>query len=117
MKRYVLVMVSFCAAATLATNSFSRGDLDMIRSEYERFDRADAELNKVYEELLASCDEVRKEKLVKAERAWVAYRDAEASLESDGPRGGTLERLTNASVLANLTEERVKSLKDTFSSF
>jgi uncharacterized protein YecT (DUF1311 family) len=66
---------------------------------------------------LSSCDEVRKEKLVKAQRAWLAYRDAEASLESDGFRGGTGELLTANGVLANLTEGRVKSLKDTFSSF
>ena len=60
---------------------------------------------------------MRKEKLVKAQRAWLGYRDTEAELESDGFRGGTAERMTSASVMANLTEDRVKALEDTFSSF
>ena len=66
---------------------------------------------------MTTCDGVRKEKLVKAQRAWLGYRDTEAELESDGFRGGTAERMTSAGVLANLTEERAKSLQDTFSSF
>jgi uncharacterized protein YecT (DUF1311 family) len=117
MKRYLFIIVFLCASATLGPNLFSQTQAELTRREFARFERADTKLNKVYQELLATCDEVRKEKLVKAQRAWVAYRDAEAELESDGPRGGTAERMTFASVIANLTEERVKSLQDTFSSF
>jgi uncharacterized protein YecT (DUF1311 family) len=117
MKRCIFFLLFCCVGATPEPNSFSQTDRDLARSAYARFQLADAELNRVYREFLASCDEVRKEKLVKAQRAWLAYRDAEASLESDGFRGGTGELLTANGVLANLTEERVKSLKDTFSSF
>ena len=56
-------------------NSFSQTDRDLARSAYARFQLADGEFNKVYREFLASCDEVRKEKLVKAQRAWLACRD------------------------------------------
>jgi uncharacterized protein YecT (DUF1311 family) len=117
MKRSIFIVLFFSGAVALGSKCFSQTDHELIQNEYQRFERADADLNKAYQELLTSCDEVRKDKLIKAERAWLTFRDTEASLESDGPRGGTLERLTFNSVLANLTEERVKSLKDTFSSF
>jgi uncharacterized protein YecT (DUF1311 family) len=117
MKRYLLLIAFLCAAATLTANSFAQSQAELTESEYARFERADAKLNKVYKKLLASADAVRKEKLVKAQRAWLAYRDAEATLESDGFSGGTAERMTSASVMANLTEDRVKALEDTFSSF
>ena len=117
MKRCLSIIVFLCAAATLGPNSFSQTQAELTRREFARFEQADAKLNKVYKEFLTTCDGVRKEKLVKAQRAWLGYRDTEAELESDGFRGGTAERMTSAGVLANLTEERAKSLQDTFSSF
>jgi uncharacterized protein YecT (DUF1311 family) len=44
------------------------------------FAQADAELNKIYEALLAKLPDAEgKEKLKQSQRAWLAFRDAEAA--------------------------------------
>ena len=52
---------------------------EMTQSAAKEFERADAELNAVYKKALAGLDETGKEKLTKAQRAWVAFRDAQAA--------------------------------------
>jgi uncharacterized protein YecT (DUF1311 family) len=53
------------------------------------FERADAELNKTYETLLTKLPDAEgKEKLKQSQRAWLAFRDAEAAFAADQARGG-----------------------------
>ena len=48
------------------------------------FEQADAELNKTYEALLAKLpDAESKQKLKESQRAWLAFRDAEAAFAAD----------------------------------
>ena len=47
----------------------------MNQCAMEEFKKADAEMNKVYQQLLLKTD--RQEKLKAAQRAWVAFRDAD----------------------------------------
>jgi uncharacterized protein YecT (DUF1311 family) len=55
------------------------------------FERADADLNKTYEALLAKLpDAETKEKLKQSQRAWLAFRDAEAAFAADQARGGSM---------------------------
>lgn len=49
--------------------------------------------------------------LVVAQRAWIAYRDAQCELEGFQARGGTLEPALVAGCLARLTIERTKDLQ------
>ena len=56
-----------------------------VRAEFEQ---ADAELNKTYEALLAKLpDAESKQKLKESQRAWLAFRDAEAAFAADQARG------------------------------
>src|SRR6266545_760699 len=58
-----------------------------VRAEFEQ---ADAELNKTYEALLAKLpDAESKQKLKESQRAWLAFRDAEAAFAADQARGGS----------------------------
>ena len=57
-------------------------------------------------------DEERQRKLVKAQRAWLAYRDAEADFEADEVRGGTAYSMEYNGARTNLTNERVKALRE-----
>ena len=59
-----------------------------VRAEFEQ---ADAELNKTYEALLAKLpDAESKQKLKESQRAWLAFRDAEAAFAADQARGGSM---------------------------
>jgi uncharacterized protein YecT (DUF1311 family) len=76
------------------------------------FAQADAELNKIYEALLAKLlDAEGKEKLKQSPRAWLAFRDAEAVFAADQARGGSMEAMIRYETMTELTQQRIKQLK------
>jgi uncharacterized protein YecT (DUF1311 family) len=50
--------------------------------------------------------------LVKAQRAWIDYRDAECNAAGFQARGGTMEPMLVAGCLADITDKRTKELKE-----
>lgn len=51
------------------------------------------------------------EALLKAQRAWIAYRDGHCEAEGFAARGGTLEPLLVSTCLADMTRRRTEELK------
>lgn len=97
--------------ATLAAPAQSQREMNDEAAE--AFQKADKELNEVYAKVTANLDDETKEGLKKAQRAWVAWRDAEAAFRADAAaRGGTLWPLIHESTRAELTSARVKGLKE-----
>ncbi len=86
------------------------------------YERADAELNRVWRELRAVTRAADAEphddgrpghwaSLLAAQRAWLAYRDAHCRLVGYDARGGSLEPLLVANCRAELTRERTRSMR------
>ncbi|WHA41893.1 lysozyme inhibitor LprI family protein [Agrobacterium larrymoorei] len=85
------------------------------------FDEADQELNAEYQKLrklLATrdkdADEGGKgavEALVAAQRAWVAFRDANCDLAGFQARGGTMEPMLISSCMADMSRKRTEELQ------
>ena len=76
------------------------------------FDTADRSLNQVYKQLVAKLDKESQEKLKEAQKAWVAFRDAQAEFEKDREaRGGSMAPLIYNGRRAALTKARVKELQ------
>jgi uncharacterized protein YecT (DUF1311 family) len=76
------------------------------------FKRADAELNKTYEAVLKKLpDDESKQKLKQSQRAWLAFRDAEAAFAADEAHGGSMAPTLRYETMAELTEQRIKQLK------
>ena len=76
------------------------------------FERADAELNKTYKALLARLSDAEsKKKLEESQRAWIAFRDAEASFAADQVRGGSAAPVLRYMSMTESTEQRIKQLK------
>ena len=74
-------------------------------------EKADAELNKVYKKVVASATDEEAVKLLKtAQKAWIAFRDAEAKFAEDEARGGSMSPLLYYAALERLTRERTKQL-------
>lgn len=85
------------------------------------FERADAELNAAYRAAIAHAraesyrvagderpgDEAT---LREAQRAWVAFRDAQCRLEGYEARGGSMEPMLFEGCRARLTRERIRQL-------
>jgi len=75
------------------------------------FEQADAELNKTYEALLAKLpDAESKQKLKESQRAWLAFRDAEAAFAADQARGGSMAPTIRYETITELTQQRIKQL-------
>ncbi len=79
--------------------------------ENARFQRAEQELNAVYQDLVKQLDDGQREKLRLAESAWLRFREANADFQADAVRGGTLAPLIKVTVLADMTQARAAELK------
>ena len=76
------------------------------------FHRADADLNKTYQSVLAKLPTIEsKQKLREAQRAWVASRDAEAARAAKETEGGSMAPILHYQTMTNLTRKRITELK------
>jgi uncharacterized protein YecT (DUF1311 family) len=73
-------------------------------------DRQDTKLNENYKSLTSKISPKRKQSLVDAQRAWIAFRDANCKFYGD-PEGGTSARLSANECVLNITADRAKELK------
>ncbi|MDP5280789.1 lysozyme inhibitor LprI family protein [Sphingomonas sp. DG1-23] len=94
---------------------------DMTRCEVRRFEAADTAMNKQWKTTLALMRDYDRspendgrpgyaDQLLKAQRAWLAYRDAHCDSDGYRMRGGSAEPMLVASCRAELTEARAKQL-------
>ena len=103
-----LLLLTLCATPALAQNQF-----EMNRQAEASFAKADAELNRVYAKVIATLDDESKPELKAAQRAWVAFRDAQATFEmNQEARGGSMAPMIYAGVRATLTKARIAQLKE-----
>ena len=101
--------------ATLATG-LSQTQREMNDDAQKDFQKADAQLNKVYKQVLATADAESQEKLKVAQRNWIAFRDAEAAFEAAfeadrEARGGSIAPLIYSGTHTALTKGRTAALK------
>ena len=75
-------------------------------------DRADAELNRVYRELMKDTSGAERAKLRDAQLAWIKFRDAHCDYRSVGNTGGSIYPMVYSFCLAGVTNERVKQLRE-----
>jgi uncharacterized protein YecT (DUF1311 family) len=90
----------------------AQSQAEMNREAAAAFQKADAQLNKVYAQVVAKLDEEGQAKLKAAQRAWIAFRDAQAELEADAMRDGTGATALRSEASAALTVKRTESLKE-----
>ncbi|THK38307.1 lysozyme inhibitor LprI family protein [Ensifer sp. MPMI2T] len=98
--------------------------MDMNICAGQDYDRADADLNKIYKQAVAAMKAKDKElgeidaayvgaeeALKKAQRAWIGYRDGQCQLAGFEARGGSMEPMLVSGCLAELTRKRTTELK------
>ena len=105
------MLVAFAAQTAFAREERAQSQSEMNMEAADSFRRADATLNKVYQKVMAALDEEAKGKLKAAQRAWVAFRDAQAQFEADEARGGSMAPLLYEGARATLTNLRIKELQ------
>ena len=92
--------------------SYAQTQAAMNAQARAEFVKVDAELNRTYEALLAKLpDAGSKQKLKESQRAWLAFRDAEAAFAADRARGGSAAPTIRYETITELTQQRTKQLK------
>ena len=101
----------------LAPVSFSQTTVEMKEEASDAYDVSDKAMNAAYTQLMGVLNEEGKKRLKEAQRAWIAYRDAQAGFDSHHLAGGTMEGLERVGSLNLLTQERTKRLREDFARF
>ncbi len=94
--------------------------VEMTGCASQDFDEADAALNAQYKKTRAAMRQMdadfeadqhgAEEQLLKAQRAWVAFRDAECAYSTQASEGGSIHPMEVSQCLTKLTETRTKQL-------
>ena len=114
MKNFLLrtfIGLALAATALHPIRARAQSQSEMNQTAARDFEKADAQLNQVYEKALHTLDAEGQEKLKVAERAWVQFREAESALAADSERGGTLAPLMASTRSTELTQQRIADLK------
>ena len=107
--------------AAIATTP--QAQMDMNACAAIDFERADAELNAAWREVIAGAREADREidrhydsrptgeaKLREAQRAWIVFRDAHCTYDAYESRGGSMEPMLYHGCRATLTRARIRQL-------
>ena len=78
----------------------------------QEFQKADAELNKIYRELVKDAGAAEKAKLRAAQLAWIKFRDAHCDYEAFGNTGGSIYPMVHGFCRARVTRERTNQFKE-----
>ncbi|WP_460054954.1 lysozyme inhibitor LprI family protein [Pseudomonas sp. S2_D06] len=85
----------------------------MNQCEAQQHAAADKELNALYQQITSrlKSNPDGKKQLVGAQRAWVAFRDAECRFSASGVEGGSVYPLIYGNCTTELTKARVQTFK------
>ncbi len=108
--------MTFCVAlvwlAFHTDSARAQNQQEMNRQAEQEFNTADAEMTKVYKELVGNMSKQDLEELKAAQRLWIQFRDAQAKYEADvAARGGSLFPTIYDERRAAITKARTAELK------
>jgi len=114
MKQYPISLALLIAAlvALPTRDANAQSQAEMNRQAAKDFEKADAQLNSTYAALMAKLPDAESQgKLKESQRAWIAFRDAEAAFAADEFRGGSMAPTLRYATMTELTQQRIKQLK------
>src|ERR1044072_245433 len=85
---------------------------EMNQCAGKAYKAADAELNQVYQKLVAMLDDEEKAQLKNVETTWLKYRDANCEFVADQFKGGSIRPMIHALCLADMTRNRTAEIKN-----
>ncbi len=113
MKLTRLTNTLLAASSLLAFTASAQTQAAMNAQARAEFQRADTDLNKTYQSVLAKLPTVEsKQKLREAQRTWVVSRDAEAARAAKEADGGSMAPTLRYETMTHLTRERINELNN-----
>jgi uncharacterized protein YecT (DUF1311 family) len=107
----LLALVTSAAAADNCADAQDQATMNQCADK--AYKASDAKLNKLYRQITGRLKDDRDaaKLLVAAQKAWIAFRDAECKFSSSGATGGSIYPMTLAQCLDGVTQDRIKSLQ------
>ena len=104
---FYLIVFALVVSTPNVAKAACPGDTQMEMNECAavEYKKVDKRLNEVYAKIPKSPE------LLAAQRAWIAFRDAECKFETSSVSGGSMAPLVYASCLQVLTSDRIKQLE------
>lgn len=90
----------------------AQSQFEMNQCAGKAYKAADAELNQVYQKLVAMLDDEEKAQLKNVETAWLKYRDANCEFAADQFKGGSIRPMIHAFCLADMTRNRTAEIRN-----
>ena len=122
MKKVLPALLLSCAALLTTASAQKRAagnpcddartQLDMNICADKQFKIADAELNRVYNQLASKLEEDKRAKLKAAEVSWLKYRDSNCDYEASVYEGGSMQPMTYSFCLERMTKSRTTELRE-----
>jgi len=106
----LLSLVSSAAYAQKLDCKNASDQLTLNECADKDFKASDAKLNEVYRALSSKTSQQGKTSLQNAQRAWLAYRDAQCRFETLGTIDGSIHPMVYASCMDKLTQAQTKLL-------
>lgn len=108
-----LVLLAPLAGSALAQDCSDPSQMGLDECAAVTYRKTDARLNAVYGQIVARLagNADTKAKLVKAQKAWIGFRDAECAFRASGVEGGSIYPMTVALCLDAVTRTRVGELE------
>jgi uncharacterized protein YecT (DUF1311 family) len=111
-----LLILAFCAALAgapaVAYECKDQTQAGLDQCAQADYGKADAALNGAYKEIIRRLkdDNATTKLLVAAQKAWIAYRDAECAFSSSANAGGSIYPMVVSICLEAATKERTREL-------
>jgi uncharacterized protein YecT (DUF1311 family) len=100
----LMLLAAQPARAQMAACASAQTQTAMNACAMQEYQKSDAALNQVYDQLKAKLTDPKQQALLAAaERAWIAYRDGECGFETSGATGGSIYPMVQAMCLNNIT--------------
>ncbi|MDU9041803.1 lysozyme inhibitor LprI family protein [Pseudomonas corrugata] len=106
-----LLLFVALAQADDCANATTQGEMNQCAAQEKN--AADNELNSLYKQITARLknNPEGKQLLVKAQRAWIGFRDTECKFSASGVEGGSVYPLIYSNCITALTKARVETFK------
>jgi uncharacterized protein YecT (DUF1311 family) len=106
-KIIILISITF-----FCNNINAQTQLELNQNAAKKYQKSDAKLNQIYNQLMKISEPSEKKLLVQAQKNWLKFRDAHCNFEISAYQGGSIQPLIYSDCLTECTETRIKQLKN-----
>ncbi len=110
MSKKISLFIVFIMFA-ISSNVSAQTQAEMNQKANNDYQKVDAELNKVYKQLMQTLEGNERQLLIKAQKDWLKFRDSHCQFEASEFKGGSIQPLMRSTCLTECTRNRIDDLK------